>query len=375
MYETEFKLSTITPMYMHMYKNDTDQSYLELRPSEFKGMIRFWWRALKANDNILQLKKEEEKIFGGITENSGRSAVLLKITEQESNNSPIHPHLTLDSHYNRDEHRLEGKDVPISYLLYTVQKYPYYFSSFSLSIYSKDEKPLKNALAGLWCAINLGGFGSRSRRGGGSLKVEEVNGETYGLTFKPEEENSEEISQWIIENTKKARSLVEKAGTQCSSYSNLSTAEFIISKNSFKTWQEALKDVGKVYMDFRIPLKKQIQLGNFGLPIVHRSDGTIIKAKYTEKHINRKKEKRINRRASPLLFKILQNQNNFHWMALKFAGDIFPREAELVWSKKEKNSRDLPPQEIILEEQNPQQKIIDDFWNSLKAKNPSYKFF
>lgn len=367
MYETEFKLSTITPMYMHTYKNDADQSYLELRPSEFKGMIRFWWRALKANDAISQLKKEEEMIFGGTTESSGRSAVLLKIFEQKSNYSPIHHHLNLDSHYNRDKHRLEGKDIPISYLLYTVQKYPYYFSSFSLSIYSKDEKALKNALAGLWCAINLGGFGSRSRRGAGSLKVEEVNGDSYGLTFKVEEENNKNISHWIIENTNKARILVEKTGAQCSSYSNLSTAEFIISKNSFKTWEEALKDVGKIYMDFRKPQKKEIQLANFGLPLVHRSDGSKITAKYKGKH--------INRRTSPILFKILQDQDNFYWMALKFAGDTFPRGAELVWSKKNKNPKNQGSKVEILSTQIPQQKILDDFWNSLKAKNPSYKFF
>lgn len=356
MYETEFNLSTITPLYMH----GTDKKNLELRPSEFKGMIRFWWRALKAYDNIQKLKEEEEKIFGGTSENSGRSNVLLKI---------------LDSHYNKKEHRLEGKDVPISYLLYTVRKLSYLSSSFSLSICSKDEKAFKNALAGLWCAINLGGFGSRSRRGAGSLKVEDVNGKTYELSFKPQGENSKEMSQWIIENTKKARILVEKTDAQCSSYSNLSTAEFIISKNSFKTWEEALKDVGKIYMDFRRPRKKEIQLGNFGLPIVHRSDGSVIKAEYTENHINRKKEKHINRRASPMLFKILQNQNNFYWMSLKFTDDIFPKETKLIWSKKEKNSKDLPPQEIILEEQSPKQKIIDDFWKTLKANNPSYNFF
>jgi CRISPR-associated protein Cmr1 len=356
MYETEFNLSTITPLYMH----GTDKKNLELRPSEFKGMIRFWWRALKAYDNIQKLKEEEEKIFGGTSENSGRSNVLLKIIEHNSNNSGIHPPLSLDSHYNKKEHRLEGKDVPISYLLYTVRELSYLSSSFSLSICSKDEKAFKNALAGLWCAINLGGFGSRSRRGTGALKVEQVNGETYGLAFKPEGENSKEMSQWIIENTKKARILVEKTGAQCSSYSNLNKAEFIISQNSFETWEEALRDVGKTYMDFRTPRKKEIQLGNFGLPIVHRSDGSVIKAEYTGNHINRKKEKHINRRASPISFKILQSQIKFNWMALKFAGDIFPKGTKLIWSEKE---------EV------PQQKILDDFWNSLKAKNPSYKFF
>lgn len=37
----------------------------ELGPSEFKGMMRFWWRAVKAEDDIAKLKKEENGIFGG----------------------------------------------------------------------------------------------------------------------------------------------------------------------------------------------------------------------------------------------------------------------------------------------------------------------
>ena len=51
-----FKCRVVTPMFMAGADNETP----ELRPSEFKGMMRFWWRAIKAEDNIEKLKQEIE---------------------------------------------------------------------------------------------------------------------------------------------------------------------------------------------------------------------------------------------------------------------------------------------------------------------------
>jgi len=45
-----FECEVITPMFMA----GADGRKPELRPSEFKGMMRFWWRAAKAMDNITQ---------------------------------------------------------------------------------------------------------------------------------------------------------------------------------------------------------------------------------------------------------------------------------------------------------------------------------
>src|SRR5690606_39987213 len=55
--------------------------------------------------------------------------------------------------------------------------------TFRVSLYSRDEFALKNAVAAFWCAIKLGSFGSRARRGAGSLAVYRVAGDTYGFNF------------------------------------------------------------------------------------------------------------------------------------------------------------------------------------------------
>ncbi|MGC8872690.1 MAG: type III-B CRISPR module RAMP protein Cmr1, partial [Caldimicrobium sp.] len=65
------KCKIITPMFMA----GADRSNPELRPSEFKGMMRFWWRAIRAESDIEKLKKEEAEIFGGTGEKEGKSKV------------------------------------------------------------------------------------------------------------------------------------------------------------------------------------------------------------------------------------------------------------------------------------------------------------
>src|SRR5690606_14481929 len=128
--------------------------------------IRFWWRALKASKNIESLKKEEEAIFGGISKDSGKSKVSIQITDEKLYfGDSLRDEYKLNFRYNREKRIMEGKDAAIVYLLYsTVQKNPKKFikqnSSFSLSLYSQDENALKNAIAGLWCALNIGAFGT-----------------------------------------------------------------------------------------------------------------------------------------------------------------------------------------------------------------------
>jgi len=50
----KLKCRLITPMFMA----GADGRTPELRPSEFKGMMRWWWRAIKAEDDIERIKKE-----------------------------------------------------------------------------------------------------------------------------------------------------------------------------------------------------------------------------------------------------------------------------------------------------------------------------
>ncbi|HOB55792.1 MAG: type III-B CRISPR module RAMP protein Cmr1 [Defluviitoga tunisiensis] len=349
MYKTKFKLNVVTPLFM--YGGDTQRP--EVRTTEFKGLIRFWWRALKASKNIESLKKEEEAIFGGISKDSGKSKVSIQITDEKLYfGDSLRDEYKLNFRYNREKRIMEGKDAAIVYLLYsTVQKNPKKFikqnSSFSLSLYSQDENALKNAIAGLWCALNIGAFGTRSRRGAGSLSVKEIEGNTYGLDFTPKGSSRKDITNWLKENKTIAANIVGAENEPCNKYSNLNDASFIVSKRSFDSWQGALQEIGNEYMNFRIKKRKDVQLGVFGLPIIH-SDKSKIEAKYNKNY--------IRRRASPLLIKVIKCKDGYRWLLLQFSGDIFPEGTKLVWTGKEK-------------EEKPRKEIIDDFWTNVKDMN------
>jgi CRISPR type III-B/RAMP module RAMP protein Cmr1 len=45
----------------------------ELRPASFKGVMRFWWRAMNGDLNLKELTKQEDKIFGSTEKKSSFS--------------------------------------------------------------------------------------------------------------------------------------------------------------------------------------------------------------------------------------------------------------------------------------------------------------
>lgn len=376
MHYIDFKIKILTPLYMF----GADPKWLELRESSFKGMIRFWWRAVKCCDDYQKLKKIEESLFGGVSNDGNKSKVHVLITSQKTHvSNNLEGDYSLEWDYKSNQKRTTGKHSGVNYLLYSMlQKsfkkkiYPKnYFKpggTFNISFYSRDkgedrdkaEEALKNAVAAFWCAIYLGGFGSRSRRGAGSLAVEEVKGDTYGIDFIAENcKNREELIQWIERNIKRISEIIKPIDKNCRGYSNISNGTFIISEKGYSTWYDALAAVGNQYAEFRCNNRSYIQSGVFGLPIMHLSDSTKVEAR-----INREF---VSRRASPLTFKILQAKDGYYWMALKFAGDFLPRNAELIWYKQVKKTRKKEIKEI--KEAITSLGFLNGFWKELKTDN------
>jgi len=178
---------------MFMYGAYKDKDQLELRTSEFKAMMRFWWRALNGNLSSTELYKNECEIFGGGGENGRRSPFKISIKEplqkdgkeslQKGKYKPT-PHHTGDEkceylnqnnscrgrrHYNNDR-CAKGEPKPC----YEPANNDFLSITFSGHDLSKIE-----SLFVLSCT--LGGFGMRSRRGFGSVKIVEINGATFDM--------------------------------------------------------------------------------------------------------------------------------------------------------------------------------------------------
>jgi CRISPR-associated protein Cmr1 len=351
----KFKCCVITPMFMA----GADGKTPELRPSEFKGMMRFWWRAIRADDNIEKLKEEEAKIFGGTGEKEGKSKVMIKVCPQpkEDIGDNIKNDFNLQWQYNRNTNSLEGEDKGIGYLLYSAtlprqeRKYIKPNFQFNIELSSHNEESFNNALASLWAAIYLGGFGTRARRGAGNIIVEAIDGSANELDFVPKGNTTNEVFKWLISNLNKCFSIINNGNPKnfCTKYSNLSFSRIIISNQSFTDWKAALNDVGKIYAKFRTKHKNEIfDTAVFGLPVVHRNRGVTVKG------IKGREE--FSRRSSPIIFKIIKSGEYYFWYVIRLSGEFLEEGAVI-------KAHDT---------QKPDYKLIDKFWNDLKNSGKEF---
>lgn len=83
MQEKVLKLKVITPLYNQGMDGDVG-----LKIPSLRGVLRFWWRALKSENNIPILKIEEQKVFGGISGAAMASPVKFRLIK-EADTTPV----------------------------------------------------------------------------------------------------------------------------------------------------------------------------------------------------------------------------------------------------------------------------------------------
>lgn len=150
MYSVSFDLETITPLFMA----GADGKTPELRPPSFKGMMRFWWRAMRSDDDWKQLAKDEAIIFGGTGKGEGKSKISIRV----ENNKPS------TKSYNPLPHKPPTFNLPA---INTGNKF-----RCNLNCEASCEK---DAISAFKLSLLLGGFGKRSRRGFGSISYKSFN--------------------------------------------------------------------------------------------------------------------------------------------------------------------------------------------------------
>mgnify|MGYP000914490111 FL=1 len=353
----EFTLTAITPVFIGGATQNP-----EIRSQTIKGMLRFWWRALKAEDDIKKLYEEEAKLFGGqIKEKNHKTGKEEKVTYQSKvkvvienikgtvtdEGKKLNDSYKFQWEYDKSSRTLKGKDRGIGYLLYSVVSRRNYRpgTSFTVKFYSSNDEALKHTVAAFWCAVYLGGFGARSRRGGGNFYVSQVNGDTYGIDFTVEDKN-DSLENWIKGNLEKCQKIVGKNKTN--KYSNLSNCSIIISKecdnNKGRKSKDLLNELGIEYLNYREKNRREVSLAAFGLPIVHSSGETVNLMRGNEKL----------RRASPLIFKVMKFNNSFYWLALRFSGEFKSHDMKVNFNSKEHSIDD---------------RLVNEFLNSIKNKD------
>ncbi|WP_099211687.1 type III-B CRISPR module RAMP protein Cmr1 [Thermococcus henrietii] len=198
MYEATFELETITPLFMR----GADQRKAEFRSASIKGVMRWWFRALAGSyfgNNIAKLREAECRVFGcaggGGTR---RSAVIVEVEPVESNGE-YSPKNEYESYFWFSQTGRNSRGAVLPGLTLTI------------TLEGRDEDSLKLAVLSLWTALHLGGFGSRSRKFGGSLfpKKEPGGDVNLDISFVPGQD-VEEFYKGVFEGERNITSEFSK---------------------------------------------------------------------------------------------------------------------------------------------------------------------
>jgi CRISPR-associated protein Cmr1 len=261
-----FDLETVTPLFL----SGANQQEAELRPPAFRGALRYWFRAIAASITTFdQVKNWENKIFGST--DAGGSVIIRvqaekptsiksfeKYNASPSNNPWSGFEYLFFSIYTSGSKKARAYIPPERKFRVILQVRP---------LVADNLKCLKLAAGAMWCLINLGGIGSRSNRGGGSLKIN--NSECQGVDIDSIEFilNSMTLSDVVTEigsQLQIVKNLFQSILTPVSTISIVTTEFDVISSttSSLYLWHSGklnidsgydklLNEFGKIYKNFR----------------------------------------------------------------------------------------------------------------------------
>lgn len=182
--EAEYR--AVTPVFC----SGADRNRPELRAPSFKGVLRFWWRALawsRLGGDLRKIQREEERVFGG--PGTGHSGVVLQVAVDESSRLRVAKKGQVleatDGRVVGDGARYLGyglmeafasnkKNTKSGQLLRACYLAPF---SFTVRLQCRDKvaEAEVDELARALRAIGLfGGLGARTRRGYGSVMLREL---------------------------------------------------------------------------------------------------------------------------------------------------------------------------------------------------------
>jgi len=267
------KCKTITPLFMGGAFQQP-----QLRTQSINGVLRWWFRV--AGGSI----DDEKRIFGWAGETSNQGLVRIHLEEPFFKPQDFSPEQPGYNYLGFSLKMTKREAVPEN-------------QSFTLKIYfhpKSTNNDIKKFFSSLWLAFNLGNFGSRARRGFGSIKIEnikenenDITNDCFGLSFIPDRN----LADWINNNLKQIKTILYPSPRQDIPYVFYNFEIYLFDEDN--DWKNLLNEAGMTYRNFRRKEKLDDRI-IFGLPIVSVS------------------VYRNLRRASPLIFKVIEiNKNNY----------------------------------------------------------------
>jgi CRISPR-associated protein Cmr1 len=234
----------------------------ELRPPSFRGLLRFWFRALLngfLEGDLSRLRQVEEAVFGGP---ACGSSIVVRVPRGDvaagplpANPPPGLQYLLWSAYASRRQAIPPGQRFTLR-----MQGRPLLRQPLSLDGRTLDEAAIFSlAAASLWLLLRLGTLGFRSRRGAGTLRV---------LAHPPAW--PQDIPSPLVQATTPAELAAELAAALSglrawvglptlpvsgspAALNTLhpDTCEIHLLDRAFPSWQEAMEQVGAAFKAFR----------------------------------------------------------------------------------------------------------------------------
>jgi len=228
-----FNCRVTTPM----FSGDAFQN-AEIRPTEIKAAIRFWWRAVNHDKDTKSLYKNESKIFGTGGEDSVKSIFSISTTQHDFCLEPLMKKTLRD--------KLGGTDRDIDILLYLgfgpispkqalTKSYIKPGSEFKVSFnfQSGTDSHIVDSICQSFVDISLfGGIGGRSRNGFGKFCI--IDSERKELCYDIE---------------KRFKQLISGSPKDYTAFSEKSILYKLRATQG--SWEATLFELGKIYRSGR----------------------------------------------------------------------------------------------------------------------------
>lgn len=240
-----FQCETITPMFLA----GADATNPELRAPSIKGVLRFWWRAMNGHLSLKELHEKEKKIFGGGGDSEcGRSLFSIKVDYRpqdfKKSKDPFPKHPMPPDRRGRSPNILEY--LAYGTLAWNKEKKqnifirPYVPSGFrfnlSLMFQTGIEECIEKEIIESFKIFRLfGGLGVRSRNGFGSIYAD-IKESPFDVFKRLKECNNQNVKGFP-------------------SFSK--NVRLWKTKETYKTWDEALAVIGIAYHQSRIGLEEK----------------------------------------------------------------------------------------------------------------------
>ncbi len=249
--DIQITIEIVTPAYAGGADTATSDG---LRPPVLKALLRFWWRTMHPELAPDQLFKRESLLFGSTSGGQGLRVVptapwrtLTTDPKDTPERSPAHGYLAYGPVVRDTQKRVN--------VLKTPRVYPAQIVKFSLWLPRNAYPNAKTEiLQALWLLSAFGGFGSRSRRGWGSLDVRPDGGFEPDLPGLKSAADARTVAANMaagLEIIMGPRTAITPYGGTLPGFTAFSQDSVIAVGDAMPTIKRAVDELFKVYNRFR----------------------------------------------------------------------------------------------------------------------------